>query len=230
MALNMTSCQPYLYLNNQRFDQLKKVGVIIRIDAIKVFVDNGGDNYSVFKYPPYGRYEEPLNIVDNKINAKSEIYIFYEELLKEKNISIKELNYKLTSYSSKKYYKQPPPYPKEINEPYFPFDLKDLVNHFSRDDEIDAILIVDVRYGLNVDEYLYFVEIVEGTECIISSLIVDLNDKNIIYNGDNSFGHKKIKGKWKTPPDYENLSNAIKSSISNALAVEKAKLNWQSKN
>jgi len=239
MVLTLSGCAtvpitPY-YFNNQRLNDLKRVGIIIRVDSIRVFMTDDVGSYEPARY---GRYEEPLNFVDNKINPTSEIKIFYEELLKEKGISIKELDYKLRYGKRIKYNKQPPPYPKKINEPIFPFDLKNLVNHFAKDDEIDAILIVRVQYGLNVNKMFTLFRNVMGTgiidkvgdtRCIISSLIVDLNDKNIVYEGGSSRGRQSIKGKWNTPPEYENLTNSFKSAISDALEEERAKLNWQPK-
>ena len=229
IALSNSGCTHYLYFNEHRFKDLKKVGVIIGIQTIKVFMRESNGVY-VYKYPPTG-YEEPLDFVEKNINPKNEIKKFYKELLKEKGISIKELDYKLQYYNPPiKYYKQPPPYPKERNEPSFPFDLKDLVNHFSEDDEIDAILIVDVQYGLMIDRYFRFIDVVNGTQCEIYSIMVDLNDKNIIYDRGPSNTKKNIKGKWNTPPTYENLTNSFKSAISDAIAKERTKAHWQLKN
>ena len=232
MALTFIGCGikpvPQKYLNNQRLNDLKRVGIIIRIDSIRLILDDDDYGYAMYDYMPSSRYStlyssrfvKPLNFVYDKINSTSEIKIFYEELLKEKDISIKEIDYKLPRYPKF------PRYPNEINEPSLPYDLMDLVNHFSKDDKIDAILIVYVEYRLYVDEMFHIISIVGGTKCIITSRIVDLNDSSIIYDKYNSWGENKIKGKWNTPPEYENLLNSFKSALSDAFAEEKSKLNW----
>lgn len=60
--------------------------------------------------------------------------------------------------------------------------------------------------------------------CRIDSEIIDLSDNSIVFkNFSNSV--EKIKGKWKTPPEYENLKHSISGAIEKTINLEKTKLN-----
>ncbi|MGY0427222.1 MAG: hypothetical protein ACWIPI_10425 [Polaribacter sp.] len=59
--------------------------------------------------------------------------------------------------------------------------------------------------------------------CRIDSEIIDLSNNSILFK-DFSNSVEKIKGKWKTPPEYENLMNAISGAISKTMNLEKNKL------
>ncbi|WP_242083202.1 hypothetical protein [Aestuariivivens sediminis] len=230
MVLTFSSCAikpiPPKHLNVQRLNDIKKVGIIIRFDSINLLVD-GDIGYDVYDYSPSSKYSrlftsrlvEPLNTAYNKLNSTSEISIFYEELFKEKGIEAEELDYK------------PPPYPKQINDPSLPLNLLESISQFSNTDKIDAILFVDVEYGLYLNTWFYVINRVAATKCRITSKIIDLNDGSIIYqNRDSSYGGNNIMGKWNTPPEYENLTNLFKSALSAALEEERTNLNWQTIN
>ncbi|MXV37904.1 hypothetical protein GO491_04315 [Flavobacteriaceae bacterium Ap0902] len=88
---------------------------------------------------------------------------------------------------------------------------------------IDELLIVHVQYGLMVN-YYGMIETGKYGNCLITTQIVNLDDNTIIYENRT---HKPvlIQGKWKTPPTYNNLKNAIDESIELTLEEEKIKLN-----
>ena len=216
IALSFNGCAvktPASYFNNQ-----KTLGIIYLIEPIDVFEEGQKgiivDNFIVVDH----NFIEPLEIIDKKINPIGEIKELFKGLLNTKGKSYVELEYEQYANKFEKFEK-----PSSAKREYYQYDLRTLKSQFINDHEIDEVLIVSVKYGLwvNYDALIIFDKM---GRCIIESEIVDLNDNSIIYHG-YSVSLKSIKGRWDTPPEYENLSYSIKSAISTALAKHKAKLN-----
>ena len=214
---SIVSCAVKVPLANNYFNNQKTLGVIYFIEPIDVFKD-GEQGYIENVLTPGNKFIEPLKIIDKKINPRGEIKNLYKQLLNTKGKSYVELEFEQYLNKFEKFEKL-----SSTKREYYQYDLRTLKSHFINGHEIDEVLIVSVKYGLWVyyDGLIVFKKM---GECIIESEMIDLNDNSIIYHG-YSVSLKSIKGRWDTPPEYENLSYSIKSAISTALAKHKVKLN-----
>ena len=220
IALSISGCGPYRPLPNNYFNNKKTVGIIYIIDPIRFFKTGEQGNFDEI-LTPGTRFIEALNIINKKkIIPTSEIKNLYEGLLNSKGKSYIELDYNQFANKIEKFEK-----PSSAEKKYYQYDLRPLKSQFINDHEIDEVLIISVKNDLVVyyDGVMVFKKWVR---CDIESEIVDLNDNSIMYYG-YAVSLKSLKGKWETPPEYENLSNSFKSAISTALAKHKAKLNKQ---
>ena len=234
IVFTFSGCGPANYskkinITNSYFKNGKKVGIIYNIHPITVCEDDWTMEYGEC-YSPYGEYEVPLNVVDNKIRSIMELQIKdnYKNLFKEKGKSFIEIDHNLYLLDSLPEFNEA----SSSKKSYYQFDLRPLKSQYFKDYEIDELFFVEVEYGLDYYNPFFLVETRRGY-CWIKSEIVDLNDNSFIFRSWSEWGgtylsltnsYGRIKGRWKTPPEYENLSNAIKSAISKSLSKEREKL------
>ncbi|MEM9685832.1 MAG: hypothetical protein AAF934_02800 [Bacteroidota bacterium] len=202
-------CAVKIPLSTTYFQNNKKVGVIYNIDSISVY-KQGAQGLLDMALTSGKRFREPLNIVDKTINPTEKIKNQYRNTFSQHNKSLIEIDY---DYDVKKMTKFTKP---SDSKKYHKYDLRAL-----RSNGIDEVLIINVRYGLLVS-YYGMIETGKAGDCRIESEIIDLTDNSIIYKNFSVYS-ERIKGKWKTPPDYENLKNSIELAINNTLEQEKAK-------
>lgn len=207
----ISSCAVKMPLSDNYYSNQKKVGVIYLIDSIGVYKE-GAQGLLDMALTSGNRFKEPLSIIDKKINPNEDIKDLYRQLFKTKGKTLEEIDFdydieKLTKFekpsSDKKFHK---------------YDLR-----FLKDKGIDELLIIDAQYGLLVS-YYGMIETGKMGNCRIDAEIIDLSDNSIIFK-DFSNSVEKIKGDWKTPPEYENLSNSISTAIKKTIELEKSKLN-----
>jgi hypothetical protein len=207
----ISNCAVKKPLSSNYYSNQKKVGVIYLIDSIGVYKE-GAQGLLDMALTAGKRFREPLSVIDKKINPNEDIKELYRQLFKTKGKSLKEIDYdydieKLTKFdkptSEKKFHK---------------YDLR-----FLKDKGIDELLIIDAQYGLLVS-YYGMIETGKMGNCRIDSEIIDLSDNSIIFK-DFSNSVEKIEGDWKTPPEYENLSNSISTAIRKTIELERSKLN-----
>lgn len=209
--ITINSCAVKKPLSDNYFSNQKKVGVIYLIDSIGVYRE-GAQGVLDMALTSGNRFKEALAVVDKTVNPNEEIKELYSQLFETNGKTLKEIDFdfhtdKLTKFekpsSEKKFYK---------------YDLR-----FLKDRGIDELLIVNAKYGLLVS-YYGMIETGKMGNCRIESEIIDLSDNSIMFK-DFSNSVEKIKGNWKTPPEYENLANAISTAINNTIKLEKSKLN-----
>ncbi|RIV35980.1 hypothetical protein D2V08_03270 [Flagellimonas lutimaris] len=209
--ITLGSCGFQKPLTSNYFNNGKKVGIIYDIDSIGVF-KNGSQGLLDMALTSENRFKEPLKVVDQKINPTQKIKNTFQNAFLNRKKQIIALDHSLDYEKLDKFGKSDSKY-----KEYHRYDLRSL-----KEQGIDELLIVSVRYGLSVSDY-GMIETGKDGSCYITYEIVDLDDNSLLYR-DTSVGLKKIKGKWKTPPNYDNLTNAIDGAISQATDVQKTKL------
>lgn len=211
MLTTVSSCAVKKPLSNTYFSNQKKVGVIYLIDSIGVYKE-GAQGVLDMALTSGNRFKEPLSVIDKTIDPKENIKDLYKQLFR---INGKELNEIDFNYNEEELAKFKKP---SSDKKFYKYDLS-----FLKDKGIDELLIVKAQYGLLVS-YYGMIETGKMGHCRIESEIIDLSDNSIIFK-DFSNAVEKIKGNWKTPPKYENLSNSIATAIHKTIELEKSKLN-----
>ncbi|MFL0102041.1 hypothetical protein [Tenacibaculum maritimum] len=206
------SCAVKMPLPSNYYSNQKKVGVIYLIDSIGVY-KQGAQGLLDMALTAGKRFKEPLSIVDKKINPNNDIKDLYRQLFKTKGKPLNEIDFKYSIEKLTKFEK-----PSSSKKKYHKYDLR-----FLKNKGIEELLIVDVQYGLLVS-YYGMIETGKMGNCRIDSEIIDLSDNSIVFK-DFTNSVEKIKGKWKTPPEYENLANSISGAITKTIGLEKTKLN-----
>ncbi|AUP79239.1 hypothetical protein [Flavivirga eckloniae] len=212
ILITISSCAVKMPLSDNYYTNQKKVGVVYLIDSIRVYRE-GSQGLLDVALTPGKRFKEPLQIVDKKINPTNEIKGLYEGIFSAKGKPLKEIQFDYDVKKLKKFEK-----PSSSKKKYHKYDLRSL-----KDKGVDELLIVSVSYGLLVS-YYGMIETGKKGNSHIASEIIDLTDNSIVFKG-YSDSVEKIKGKWKTPPEYENLANSISNAISKTINLEKTKFN-----
>lgn len=206
----MGSCAARLPMTSDYYKNAKKVGAVYVIDSLGVY-KGGAQGLLDMALTPGNKYKKVVNAIEGKFDPKPKIKKLYQDIFTSKGKSLNEIDFTYNPDSLEKF-DEP-----ASKKKYHTYDLR-----FLKEKGIDELLLVKVIYGLNIS-YYGVVEIGKMGTCYIYSEIVNLDDNSIIYK-DHSHYEEYIKGKWNTPPDYELITNSIKTAIDKTLAIEKERL------
>jgi len=210
ISLFVVGCAVNVPMSADYFQSEKKVGIIQVTNDINIFKE-GSQGLLDMALTPGNKYKEPLDIVDKEINPEIKISELYQEIFNTNNKSLKIIDATIDFDNLEKFQKP------ESEKDFYKFDLRDLKTKYN----IDELLLVYVNYGLLIS-YYGFIETGRLGYCQISSEIINLDDNSLIYKNQ-SISRETMKGKWNTPPQYENLTNTIKKAIDNSIQQEQSK-------
>lgn len=211
--LLLNGCAVKVRIKKAFYNDKTKVGIVYIIDDIRL--GRMGQQGVVDVLLTQGKkYLEPLAIVEKKMDVPHTIKTYYPQLLHEKNKAYANLGYELKPDKLKRYGGE-----KIKGKKFYKYDLRFLKDQL----QVDELLIVKVEYGFLIN-YSAFIEFSRFGFCLIKSEIINLHDNSLMYQGE-SYGHKKIKGKWRTPPEYLNIQTAIKKAIDKVLLNESKRFN-----
>ncbi|WP_299458614.1 hypothetical protein [uncultured Microscilla sp.] len=211
--LLLNGCALKVKIKKEFYANKTKVGIVYIIDDIQLG-RMGAQDVLDLALTQGNKYLEPLAIVDKKMDVLHTIKTFYPQVLNERGKQYVTLDYtlrpdKLALYKTKKV----------KGKKHYKYDLRFLKAQL----QVDELLIVRVAYGLLIN-YSGFITFSRFGYCRIGSEIVNLHDNTLMYQGE-SYKHKQIKGKWRTPPEYLNIRTAIKTAIHKVLLNEKKRFN-----
>lgn len=221
----LVSCVTKVPLNTSYFANSKKVGFILKVDSPTRTGMSGGEfgaigalvgSLAEKSNQKGGKYQEALELVDTIIKPKDKLKDFYITLFKNKGKDIHYINDSL-KFTNLKDFKAP-----SKEKKYFYKDLRFLNEIYS----VDEILLVIAEYGIN-SQYSYGIEVGRNTWFNSMSIIVDLKDNSYFYSG-GTYSADAVKGKWKTPPKYENLVTHFENNLLKHIKKESIKLQGSS--
>lgn len=210
IILFAAGCAVNVPLSADYFQSEKKVGIIQITNDINIFKE-GSQGLLDMALTPGNKYREPLDIVDKEINPKIIISELYQEIYNVNNKPLQIIDDTIDFTNLEKFQKP------ESEKDFYKFDIRYLKTKHN----IDELLFVYVNYGLLIS-YYGFIETGRAGYCQVSSEIINLDDNSLIYKNQ-SISKEAMKGKWKTPPLYENLKNSIKKAIDSSIQLEKSK-------
>jgi hypothetical protein len=208
------ACNPKVPLQSAYFNSPTKTGVIfISREIVHTGRSYGGAAGGIIlmnQLKQGSKYGEALLSMAQEVNPTEKIRNFYMEVFAARGKKLVMIDEKAIMNLEK--FKAP-----DSGKRYYKKDLRFLKEKYN----IDELLIVTVRYGIN-SNYIYGVEIKRSGMTSISPEIVVMRD-NSIFSKDHTSVAVKIIGPWNTPPYYENIRKAIFQSAEDALKVEEEK-------
>ena len=84
---------------------------------------------------------------------------------------------------------------------------------------MDDVVFVTVNWGVMIS-YYSMIETGRTGYISISNRVINLKDNSLYFSNDNS-QIDIIKGKWNTPPNYDNAIDRIQGAVNKAIEVEK---------
>lgn len=196
VIVSLCGCGANKQLSRKYYESKKKVGIVQIVDTIGMY-RVGSQGLLDIAFTQGKKYMEGLGVIDEVVNPSEKIVNLYRDVLDGNGKEYKDVEYQLFSLAQSN----------KINKGDCEF--------LKRTMGIDELMVVKVKYGLMV-QYYGFVELARYGMCNILTKIINLDDNSTIYKR-KSYRIEKIKGKWKTPPQYENLRNAVKNAIDNSV-------------
>lgn len=166
---------------------------------------------------PKTKYDEALAAIEPELDPYDNMKQLFTKTFSSKGKTIVFIEDTLNPDELKDF--EIPPLPPRTTETkrFFKKDLRFLKDKY----DIDEVLVVTVNYGIYC-KYSYGIETARYGVTYISPELVNLMDNSLLYR-DATSARVHIKGKWKTPPKYENLKTGISASINQATQLQKDK-------
>lgn len=207
--LIVTSCVTTLPLN-QQFYNSKKVGVILQVDSIGM-AKVGGQGLLDMALTPGNRFTEPLKKVEPKFNLHENLKSEIKNILNAKNKQFQFIDQKIDYQNLIKFEKP------NSNKKYSKKDFRNL----KASNNVDEILVVNVKYGILVS-YYGFIELDKQGYVNIGTEIIDLTDNSLLQQ-ENFQSVAKMNGNWKEGEEFGNLTKSIQDAIDNSISTLKTK-------
>lgn len=192
LVVSLCGCGANKQLSRKYYESKKRIGIIQVIDTIGMY-RVGNQGLLDIAFTQGKKYKEGLDVVDKDINPSGRIHKLYRDVLDKNGKEYKNVDYQLFSLARSN----------KISKG----DCEFLKNNLG----IDELIVVKVKYGIMV-QYYGFIELARYGMCNVFTKIINIDDNSTVYKR-KSYKIEKIKGKWKTPPEYDNLRTAVKTAI-----------------
>lgn len=207
----LTSCAVKVPLSNDYLNKPSKVGIWVNVSPATKYRD-GSQGLLDLALTSGDKYEPPLKLATEKLNPKENLLQLYSDLLTSKGKEVVIINDEFDRKNATRIKSAEKAYD---NKKYFSYDLKNLKEKYG----VDEVLFVDVNWGLMIG-YYSMIETDRSGFARFDTSIVNTTD-NSLYLSHQNIKLNKIKGKWKTPPEYENIISTIKQTLEDAIEEEK---------
>lgn len=204
-------------MSQEYYQKNSKVGVLSLVDTISV-VKKGGQGLLDMAISSGRKYKDALQDVKPSLSSSEkvtkELVHTFEAM--NKTVVVVNDNLPIKQFTSQyKPYKNPNP---EKGKKYFEYDLRKLKEELG----LDEIVVIQNMYGLAIS-YHGFIEIGKEGYSNVVVAVVNLEDNSVLFR-DNSLYTTVLKGKWDTPPNYDNLKNTIQKAIDDNSTKIRAKI------
>lgn len=146
--------------------------------------------------PAHKYYDAIVAMGNDRINPTQRIMDFYSDYFKKKNIEYILINEALTEAN----------FPKtDLKEKVFPYDMTVIKKEY----QVDKILIVTGRYGLEFENIGFNVIGDKRTNIAFRNYLVNTHDNSILRDFTVQGAQNVKKKNLLTPPDYPNIINSM---------------------
>lgn len=209
LCLFFTGCASSIPMN-QNFYKSTKVGIILQVDSIGLY-RAGAQGLLDMALTMGNKYRQPLKNVEAVVNPTEKLKFEIAKVLQAKNKQYDFIEENIDFNKIKKF-------EKTGEGKFYNKDIREFKSKYN----VDEVMIIQVNYGLLVS-YYSMIEIGWQGQAVISNSVVDLNNNALLFQ-DRVSALEKLKGKWNTPPSYQNLITAIKDAINKCFTLHKVKL------
>lgn len=205
----LVSCVSNVPMNSEYFQKPSKVGIFVNVNDPQKFRE-GSQGLLDLAVTSGDKYQPLLDLVKKEINFKNELINIYTETLKARGKEVVVIDEKFDPKTAEKYKGD-----KEESKKYFNYDMRYLKEKYG----VDDVVFVNVNWGVMIS-YYSMVETGRTGYASISNRVINLKDNSLYFSNDNS-QVDVIKGKWNTPPNYDNAKGRIQEAVNKAIEVEK---------
>ena len=205
----MVSCVSNVPMNSEYFQKPSKVGILVNFTEPQKFRE-GSQGLLDLAVTSGDKYQPLLDVAKNEIDRKNELIAIYSETLKAKGKEVVVIDENFDYKTAAKFKGD-----KVEGKKYGTYDMRYLKEKYN----VDDIVFVNVNWGVIIS-YYSMVETGRAGYALISNRVVNLNDNSLYFSNDNPQA-VVIKGKWNTPPNFDNAKSKIEEALNKAIEVEK---------
>ena len=205
----LVSCQVNVPMNAEYLNKPSKVGIFVNVNDPKKHRE-GSQGLLDLAVTSGDKYQPLLDLAKEKIVFKNDLTAIYSEALKAKGKEVIIINEIFDPKTATKFKGD-----KAEGKKYAYYDLRNLKEKYG----VDDVIFVNVNWGVMIS-YYSMIETGRGGYIYLDNNVVNTAD-NTLYFAQNNVKMEIIKGKWNTPPNYDNAIGKITEAVNKALDAEK---------
>ena len=205
----LVSCKVNVPMSSEYLQKPSKVGIFVNVNDPQKYRE-GSQGLLDLAVTSGDKYQPLLDLAKNEIKIKEELIQIYSDALKTRGKEIVIIEDKFDTKTALRFKGD-----KAEGKKYFTFDMRDFKSKYG----VDDIIFVNVNWGLMIS-YYSMIETGRMGYAYLDNSVIDMKDNSLYFAQDNVQA-VPIKGKWNTPPNYENAMGKIAEAVN--LAIEKEK-------
>ncbi len=205
----LVSCQVNVPMNAEYLNKPSKVGIFVHVNDPKKHRD-GSQGLLDMAVTSGDKYQPMLDLAKEKITFKDDLISIYSESLKAKGKEVVIIDEVFDPKTAAKFKGD-----KAEGKKYSYYDLRNLKEKYG----VDDVIFVNVNWGVLIS-YYSMIETGRAGYIYLDNNVVNTTD-NTLYFAQNNVKMEIIKGKWNTPPNYENALGKIAEAVNKAIEVER---------
>lgn len=204
------SCQVQVPMNAEYFAKPSKIGLFVNVTEPQKYRE-GSQGLLDLAMTSGDKYQPLLDLAKKNLDPKQEFINMYSELLRGKGKEVVIITDTFDPKTAEKFKGD-----KAEGKKYSNYDFRYLKSKY----DIDEVNFVNVSWGVIIS-YYSMIETGRSGYTYIDNRIVNLSDNTLYFANDN-IKTAVIKGKWNTPPNYENAMSKIAEALNTAKETEKS--------
>ena len=205
----LVSCQVNVPMNAEYLNKPSKVGIFVNVNDPQKFRE-GSQGLLDLAVTSGDKYQPMLDLAKEKITFKDELIAIYSETLKTRGKEVIIIDEKFDGKTAAKFKGD-----KIEGKKYSYYDLRSLKEKYG----VDDVIFVNVNWGVIIS-YYSMIETGRAGYIYLDNNVVNTTD-NTLYFAQNNVKMEIIKGKWNTPPNYENALGKISEAVNKGIEVER---------
>ena len=205
----LVSCQVNVPMNAEYLNKPSKVGIFVHVNDPKKHRE-GSQGLLDLAVTSGDKYQPMLDLAKEKITFRDELISIYSESLKAKGKEVVIIDEVFDPKIAAKFKGD-----KAEGKKYSYYDLRNLKEKYG----VDDVIFVNVNWGVLIS-YYSMIETGRAGYIYLDNNVVNTAD-NTLYFAQNNVKMEIIKGKWNTPPNYENAFGKIADAVNKAIEVER---------
>ena len=205
----MMSCQVQVPMSAEYFQKPSKIGLFVNVNEPQKYRE-GSQGLLDLAVTSGEKYQPLLDLAKKSQDPKQDLISMYSEILRSKGKEVVIITDIFDPKTAEKFKGD-----KLEGKKYSNYDFRYLKAKYN----IDEVAFVNVNWGVIIS-YYSMIETGRAGYTYIDNRIVNLNDNTLYFANDN-VKNAVIKGKWNTPPNYDNALAKITEALNNAKETEK---------
>lgn len=205
----LISCQVQVPMSAEYFSKPSRIALFVNVTEPQKYRE-GSQGLLDMAVTSGDKYQPLLDLAKTNLDPKQDLINIYSELLRAKGKEVVIITDSFDPKTAEKYKGD-----KIEGKKYSNYDFRYLKAKYN----IDEVNFVNVGWGVMIS-YYSMIETGRAGYTYIDNRIVNLSDNTLYFANDN-VKTAIIKGKWNTPPNYENAISKISEALNSAKETEK---------